>query len=694
MKKSFFMALVFILLISALVVRSESYNLANMSRLELQELNEQIEDEIKNSHTSSYGQNDSVFNATKDYVENYYLQKGIEVSWPWFHYDYTRDWDFYTLNTDISYQDGNEKRNPDVYAEVYERSGTFELMYLEIGNDMLLDRRSDIPDLRITGDSKASNMTELSDLSVSDLNELKNKIENEISDSHSSNYEQNDSVFNATKEYVENHYKQKGIEVSWPWFHYDYTRDWNLFTLNTDVSYQDGNEKRNPDVYAEVYNKENSYELVFLQIGNDIFLDKRSEIQDARINKNFNGKLTPENTIKPLAKIEATAIPMVEVETAKNEATIAPTATVEPAKLPVETLEPEFMVKITYDGPVNVRESSDAKSEKVGIAKPGDSYVYLETADNGWYKIRLEDGTLGWVSGKMAEFMELSTESSVKKSVSSIVPTQAAESQEYAMRAAIVAMTNGQATDVFMRDGNTYDTSKFHKYSEIHDGYLSVHSEGVWSQKDDTTWRVESMILKLENYEMYIKVSMDVNFDGKSYIISNVELIRAMLEYLDSDDPSKTSGIETMEPSKNTPFLIVSPKLVKDDRKASNEEALKAGIAKKKDDEENRKDWIGGQFSVWNGTHKELEKLIKKNLNDEKSYKHINTEYFDISNEDLKDYFNKVLKDSGYKQRLKLGDLMIVTEFSAKNVFSATIKNTAYGIARYEDNTITLIGIE
>lgn len=57
--------------------------------------------------------------------------------------------------------------------------------------------------------------------------------------------------------------------------------------------------------------------------------------------------------------------------------------------------------------------------------------------------------------------------------------------------------------------------------------------------------------------------------------------------------------------------------------------------------------WIKSQFSVWDGSHRELEKLVKKNLNDEKSFDHIETTYRDIANENIRDEvilnFNKRL---------------------------------------------------
>lgn len=103
--------------------------------------------------------------------------------------------------------------------------------------------------------------------------------------------------------------------------------------------------------------------------------------------------------------------------------------------------------------------------------------------------------------------------------------------------------------------------------------------------------------------------------------------------------------------------------------------------------------WIRSQFSAWDGSHRELEKLVKKSLNDEKSFDHIETTYRDITDENVQNEVNSILTEAGYSNRVEVGDLFIQMQFSAKNAFNATIKNTAYGIASYADNTITLVDI-
>ena len=107
-----------------------------------------------------------------------------------------------------------------------------------------------------------------------------------------------------------------------------------------------------------------------------------------------------------------------------------------------------------------------------------------------------------------------------------------------------------------------------------------------------------------------------------------------------------------------------------------------------------RSEWIRGQFSAWDGSHRILTELIKDNLHNEKSYKHIETTYIDVANEKIKEEVNTIIKNAGFSRRVDVGDLLIITEFSAKNLFNATVKNSALGIVDYSEGNVILLGIE
>ena len=63
---------------------------------------------------------------------------------------------------------------------------------------------------------------------------------------------------------------------------------------------------------------------------------------------------------------------------------------------------PENTVLIRRKGNVNVRQEPQFDSTKVGTATAGRRYPLVSTAENGWYKIRLENGIEGYISSKLA----------------------------------------------------------------------------------------------------------------------------------------------------------------------------------------------------------------------------------------------------------------------------------------------------
>lgn len=67
-----------------------------------------------------------------------------------------------------------------------------------------------------------------------------------------------------------------------------------------------------------------------------------------------------------------------------------------------------------------------------------------------------------------------------------------------------------------------------------------------------------------------------------------------------------------------------------------------------------KKELIEKQFSVWDGSHNELTKMIKDSLNDPDSYEHLNTNYWDFEDH-----------------------IVVKTEFTAKNGFGGRVRNMA-----------------
>ena len=73
-----------------------------------------------------------------------------------------------------------------------------------------------------------------------------------------------------------------------------------------------------------------------------------------------------------------------------------------PTMVPAVTPTPQIgTVTVRRSGPVNVRESDNTESRKVGSAKAGATYPCFGVSPAGWYLIRLEDGTEGYITNTL-----------------------------------------------------------------------------------------------------------------------------------------------------------------------------------------------------------------------------------------------------------------------------------------------------
>ncbi len=133
---------------------------------------------------------------------------------------------------------------------------------------------------------------------------------------------------------------------------------------------------------------------------------------------------------------------------------------------------------------------------------------------------------------------------------------------EKAKRATVVAITNLCADDVFKSDGNTYDKSKFHSYSDLSGFYLIVNDWGTWTGIDQKTWHGENVLLEIFSTNLKINASADVVYNGKYYEVSDLE-----------GDFGTNEDLSEMIHSYSNPalFLNVSPALVEKDRNKTEE---------------------------------------------------------------------------------------------------------------------------
>jgi hypothetical protein len=237
--------------------------------------------------------------------------------------------------------------------------------------------------------------------------------------------------------------------------------------------------------------------------------------------------------------------------------------------------------------------------------------------------------------------------------------------REFAFRAAVVAFTNYYADDIFTEDGNSYDMSKLHSYSDINGFFLYIDDEGTWTVKDDNTWHVSNLKMTLPYYYTKINVSLDVSFDGEYYIVSN--LSGEAPSYSDFD--SRFSSMQVLE---SDSWFVISSQISAD--MISNDRVVQPKY---------RPIYIDGNT----GEHLLLTYLIKESITYPNTYNEVSTEWIPII------YSNIEVLQGAFNENLSIGDFVIKIEFTCKNANNDTIYIVAYGIEHINGEVI-LVSME
>ena len=150
-------------------------------------------------------------------------------------------------------------------------------------------------------------------MSLSELNEVKGLIDEQIKTNHTASSKEQSAVEDATKAFVEEKYGKDNVD--WAWFDYTYTKDWNFYSLSThaDIKKADGG-KAQYDVYSEVFAVNDNYQIVYVKIGEEEIFDQRSSvITDQRVLKQLG--LEEQSTPKEAEESSSDADAKEQVET-------------------------------------------------------------------------------------------------------------------------------------------------------------------------------------------------------------------------------------------------------------------------------------------------------------------------------------------------------------------------------------------
>jgi hypothetical protein len=99
----------------------------------------------------------------------------------------------------------------------------------------------------------------------------------------------------------------------------------------------------------------------------------------------------------------------------------------------------------------------------------------------------------------------------------------------------------------------------------------------------------------------------------------------------------------------------------------------KAEKKKKEKAKQKYQEWIENQFSLWDGSNTYLVDLVKENMNNPDSFKHVETRYVD--------------KGQGK-------GIVVYMKYRGTNAFGGVVTNYVEAFCDYKNNTITITATE
>ncbi|MFP9114436.1 hypothetical protein ACLI1A_10875 [Flavobacterium sp. RHBU_3] len=192
-----------------------------------------------------------------------------------------------------------------------------------------------------------------------------------------------------------------------------------------------------------------------------------------------------------------------------------------------------------------------------------------------------------------------------------------------------------------------------------HDGYISEQIDSLSKKKI----LVFNPRYDFENAKTYLKEDLKnglirnyvINFevDDNGKLISKKTIITyskiGQVEYQNNNVPEYTTFIDGK--------IVENQKL--------NVEAEKLIAKQKEEYEKNRADFEESCLSSWDGSNRELVKIVKKNMNDPDSFEHVETSY-------------KLYNDYA----------VVIMQFRGKNAFNGTVLNSVTAKVSLEDCSV------
>jgi hypothetical protein len=160
-------------------------------------------------------------------------------------------------------------------------------------------------------------------------------------------------------------------------------------------------------------------------------------------------------------------------------------------------------------------------------------------------------------------------------------------------------------------------------------------------------------------------VSVVKKKEKKFWAIGIILTFSIFISAVISDSPDKTASNDTPKDTTSDQITIPETTLSKEE------------MEKKAHD-----DWVAAQFSLWDGSCTSFVKLVKDNMNNPKSFEHVETKYVVLS---IKEQL-EALEGKG-----EIGDLYVIMKFRGTNAFGGVITSQTDALLSYKNNTITLL---
>lgn len=267
-------------------------------------------------------------------------------------------------------------------------------------------------------------------------------------------------------------------------------------------------------------------------------------------------------------------------------------------------------------------------------------------------------------------------------------------SQDNAQQAVIVAFTNLFAEDVLSSDGSSFDSSKYHGINYDGQYKMKLSKDGVWAQTSENTWHVDNLYLKLTDFPYNVRLSCDVSFENGYYTLSAINYVSGYALNFDEKEKNNSLEVKYLDPDSKYSMLSVPENYVNGNGGNNIEPDDIVAYSPQYGWSYVYDYWINQNFSMWDNSNKELNRMIKNKLNDEKSFKHKKTTLIKAINQSEVERINKAIAGSGFSNKVQLNDVFIAVDFSAKNGFNATVKARAFATLSYRTNELVLIQIQ